>query len=160
MRPPRGLFVKRSTQLRLRSNISGMESKPVIPPVIHVLIGLGIAFSIILLIVAITFIRIVVLKYKRLPPPPIPATLGEFGSRCGGPQRYPCKPGLVCDVTVDGLESAGVCVKDTRTVYPAGQKGDLCDEERGCAPGLVCDHAGASATGTCLGVATSSAPVR
>lgn len=67
-----------------------------------------------------------------------PQQLGQLGSACGGPERYPCIPGTLC--TVPSGATYGTCTTD-----PAGKAktspadvGEACDDRRPCLPGLEC----------------------
>lgn len=83
--------------------------------------------------------------------PEIPlGKLGTLGVACGGPERFPCMPGLVCSVAPAVWESRyGTCVRDTRQVYVLGGPGEACDAERGCRPGLTCVGIPEQPSGTC-----------
>lgn len=67
-------------------------------------------------------------------------TLGEAGSRCGGPMILPCGEGFVCSVTPDRWAAEeGVCIKDTRPPAIVKNQGDTCGgENERCAWGFVC----------------------
>ncbi|OGL79243.1 hypothetical protein A3E39_00485 [Candidatus Uhrbacteria bacterium RIFCSPHIGHO2_12_FULL_60_25] len=131
-----------------------MSTKPEFPRFLYILIVLGIISPIILGFLAAFFLTVYL---PRPYVPPAPASLGERGTSCGGPGRWPCKPGLVCTVAPDEWTTkTGECVTDTRPVYPPGSAGNACDNERGCAPGLVCDRTGVAA-GTCVSP-TSTTP--
>ena len=136
-----------------------MSANPPIPKVINILIALGIAVPF-MIAVGGTYLTLYIMQQQpgSKGEPQIP--IGELGSFCGGLDRRPCKPGLVCHTTsVGDYGPIGECVTDTRTVYPPGNQGDVCDSERGCSPGLLCDRKG-HATGTCMTFATSTVPIR
>ena len=82
--------------------------------------------------------------------------LGEEGSMCGGPQRLPCNPGLVCDAT-NGEAKTGRCVKDMRAMSPLGEVGQSCGGDVGCSPGLMC--VSTEGGSFCMPVATGTAPM-
>lgn len=75
--------------------------------------------------------------------------LGEEGQPCGGPERYPCKPGLVCDPGMVPGGDYGQCVQDPRTVIPPSEAGGSCDSEQRCGEGMRCIMPEGAATGTC-----------
>jgi hypothetical protein len=64
--------------------------------------------------------------------------IGELGSTCGGEQRLPCRPGLVCQA--DSEEAIGVCEKDpSQPAFAVSQFGESCGKgEAPCGPGLFC----------------------
>ncbi|HWQ99523.1 MAG TPA: hypothetical protein VN397_01595 [Candidatus Methylomirabilis sp.] len=133
-----------------------MPTKPEFPRVIYILIVLGALAPFI-----IAYLSFLFWYYMHFPRLKFEPAIGTYGATCGGPSRLPCEPGLICSVSSgDWTTSTGTCIPDSREIYPPGQSDALCDTERGCAPGLLCEHIGASATGTCQSVATSTPPAR
>jgi hypothetical protein len=139
------------------------QTQPQIPKVINVLIVLG-AIGYVLIIPILILVLILVMRFvvKPVQTPTLPGTtttMGESGSRCGGSERLPCRPGYVCSVKPDSWSSTyGECVKDTSPTQPVGVLGSSCGGDVGCGPGLKCTMETGSATGTCASVATSTPP--
>jgi hypothetical protein len=80
--------------------------------------------------------------------------LGELGSRCGGPDRLPCRPGLACSTT--DVKQIGKCEKSpvTGQKAAAAQLNESCGGVQApfCVPGLYCKNsaaAGSEFKGTC-----------
>lgn len=73
--------------------------------------------------------------------------LGEKGSRCGGPEHLPCRPGLSCSAESG---ATGKCVEASEAPPAYPQLGGDCrtSDDPSCAPGLVCDVATGD-SGTC-----------
>jgi hypothetical protein len=129
-----------------------MEQQPKIPTAINALIVLGVIGPFIVVALFSGLIALYVLstaKHQTAALPGNPATLGELGSRCGGPNLLPCKPGTVCSVGEEQWQTTyGECITDPSPPRTPGVAGSVCDAENGCGPGLNCDR-GANATGTC-----------
>ncbi len=76
-------------------------------------------------------------------------SIGELGSQCGGAERLPCRPGLVCSAQAGDLV-LGTCVKDPRLVsVELRQFGESCGSAfPPCVSGLFCRNS-ASLAPTC-----------
>lgn len=140
------------------------QIQPQIPKTLNVLLILGAIgyVGIIALFIWLVMVMFKPVKQPALAPtlPGTTATIGELGSRCGGSEGLPCRPGLLCSVKPDTWNTTyGECVTDTRPTHPPGILGSVCGGDLGCGPGLLCKHGAASATGTCATVATSTPPV-
>jgi hypothetical protein len=85
--------------------------------------------------------------------------LGELGSRCGGPDRLPCRPGLECSELADPA-AYGRCIRPAWAGARIGQLNDACGEDLpDCAAGLFCKNpSGAEAKGTCSTIDTATDP--
>lgn len=75
--------------------------------------------------------------------------LGELGSRCGGPLRLPCRPGLQCSVDHGTTSTLGLCERpEGAGEARLGQLGDACGAGKPyCVSGLYCK--GAASAGAC-----------
>lgn len=93
-----------------------------------------------------------ILKYKLKPmqkPVIDMQLLGEMGVACGGPERYPCKPGLVCSVPPEAWSvQYGTCVADANTPPPK-EAGEECVGDYQCDFDLRCVKGPDSPIGTC-----------
>lgn len=85
-----------------------------------------------------------------------PSALGGEGSVCGGPERFPCMPGLGCQKN-DG-EVYGICSKAVvDTTVKTRNVGDACGDAIGpCATGAVCKLSPGLASGVCITAETAS----
>lgn len=86
--------------------------------------------------------------------------LGALGSKCSGPARLPCNPGLVCDLK-DGEPGVdyGTCVNDDRESAELVAEGEACDQTtRACGPGLKCEMSEDEEEGVCVPVVVSTKP--
>jgi hypothetical protein len=86
--------------------------------------------------------------------------LGELGSKCSGPGRFPCNIGLTCDL--EGGQRGvdyGTCVKNETEAAEVVNEGDTCDQvTRACGPGLKCEKPEGEDEGVCVQMIPSSRP--
>ncbi|MBD3251615.1 hypothetical protein GF380_04155 [Candidatus Uhrbacteria bacterium] len=86
--------------------------------------------------------------------------LGAQGSVCGGPERFPCNPGLICDLDAESeFEDYGRCVTDEREPATVVGEGEMCDNEsRVCPPGFGCEIPAGETEGTCAVMTPDTRP--
>lgn len=94
-----------------------------------------------------------------LPRPAIDMTrLGEPGMACGGPERYPCKPGLVCSIPSESWDRQyGTCMTDA-DAPPPKDVGEPCVGDYQCMTDLKCITGPDSPVGTCEPFTPDSPP--
>ena len=73
-----------------------------------------------------------------------PVQLGILGAKCGGPERYPCNPGLKCSISLeDDQINHGICIEDNRLPGIMVENGEACDGiTTVCHPGSSCEENG------------------
>lgn len=74
--------------------------------------------------------------------------MGKLGATCGGHDRLPCEPGLICN-TAPGefANTTGVCVKDNRSNAKVANEGEECDGINTiCQPSFICQTQGGKST--------------
>ncbi len=85
-------------------------------------------------------------------PAPSGGGLGQEGSKCSGPERFPCMPGMVCMIPEDGAWGVdyGTCVKDEREPARVVGEGEVCNTvDTVCGAGLKCEIPEGQDQGTC-----------
>jgi len=86
------------------------------------------------------------------------ADIGTLGAKCGGRDRLPCAPGLLCNTPPGQFANTeGVCVKDNAPTAVVANEGEECDGWNIiCHPGYTCQKNGGD-KGICINTAGTKA---
>jgi hypothetical protein len=87
--------------------------------------------------------------------------LGQEGSRCSGPERLPCMPGMVCEIPENGTWGVdyGVCVEDDRPPATVVNEGETCNNvDVVCGMGMKCVISEGQSEGRCEQMVPNTRP--